>query len=320
MARRTHPASPPATSNITSPAACKSSAFEASAPAVTKAFGVSASAVTKGQDADGGGEFGGDCRQLHGAGGRRRSDWDGCQPGAGLSQWGAAKLPAEAGSGGGGGGGGASSSSHARGGGVAALGAARLSAGQGATCDGCLSEDSGVVGDDGGRDGARPSRGVFSRGGKRPFDFDAGGVDGGGGGGGDVGGGDGVRGGEDASMRDSEAPAELGDEFWASVDYCGFLRYSYEPGTMRRCVRVCVFVCARGRECSRFLPWISVRVLEQRQGPVPNPAGCQVASPQPVLGLNRKAWIKIEVYESLSWRGGQASGCVSLKRLAIFFS
>ena len=131
------------------------------------------------------------------------------------------------------------------------MGAARLSAGQGATCDGCLSEDSGVVGDDGGRDGARPSRGVFSRGGKRPFDFDAGGVDGGGGGGGDVGGGDGIRGGEDASMRDSEAPAELGDEFWASVDYCGFLRYSYEPGTMRRCACVCTRAC--GRLCIMYV-------------------------------------------------------------------
>ena len=31
-----------------------------------------------------------------------------------------------------------------------------------------------------------------------------------------------------------EGPHELGDEFWAAVDYCGYLRVAFEPGTLRR--------------------------------------------------------------------------------------
>ena len=47
-------------------------------------------------------------------------------------------------------------------------------------------------------------------------------------------------------VAEEESLDELGEEFWASADYCGFLRYSYEPGTMRRCARA-----PRGRARSR---------------------------------------------------------------------
>ena len=82
-------------------------------------------------------------------------------------------------------------------------------------------------------------------------------VGGGGGGGGGVG--DGVGGAVGGgSFADRGAGGgddggggldEPGEEFWASADYCGFLRYSYEPGTMRRRVWVCVWVGARVRTC-----------------------------------------------------------------------
>ena len=47
---------------------------------------------------------------------------------------------------------------------------------------------------------------------------------------------------------------EPGEEFWASADYCGFLRYSYEPGTMRRHARAraCRRARASGRLCFMY--------------------------------------------------------------------
>ena len=64
-------------------------------------------------------------------------------------------------------------------------------------------------------------------------------------GGGGGGGGLGLRGGDDGGGGLDEP----GEEFWASADYCGFLRYSYEPGTMRRRAHVCGCVGARVRTC-----------------------------------------------------------------------
>ena len=63
--------------------------------------------------------------------------------------------------------------------------------------------------------------------------------------GGGGGGGLGLRGGDDGGGGLDEP----GEEFWASADYCGFLRYSYEPGTMRRRAHVCGCVGARVRTC-----------------------------------------------------------------------
>ena len=51
------------------------------------------------------------------------------------------------------------------------------------------------------------------------------------------GGGGSVKLGDWEGVAEEESLDELGEEFWASADYCGFLRYSYEPGTMRRCAR-----------------------------------------------------------------------------------
>ena len=60
------------------------------------------------------------------------------------------------------------------------------------------------------------------------------------------GGGGSVKLGDWEGVAEEESLDELGEEFWASADYCGFLRYSYEPGTMRRCARA-----PRGRAMRR---------------------------------------------------------------------
>ena len=69
-------------------------------------------------------------------------------------------------------------------------------------------------------------------------------------GGGGGGGGLGLRGGDDGGGGLDEP----GEEFWASADYCGFLRYSYEPGTMRRHARAraCRRARASGRLCFMY--------------------------------------------------------------------
>ena len=51
----------------------------------------------------------------------------------------------------------------------------------------------------------------------------------------------GLRGGDDVSG----GLDELGDEFWESAYYCGSLRYSYEPGKVRR--RACECPCVYTR-------------------------------------------------------------------------